>query len=139
MQEIEQQHKLYCHIFGPERNATTIRKASLDVIDCFRLASERQADHLLNERFVNLDRESGASQLWEICYRCVGRMHHQNEDYYVDAWQEDLRRAEDGTQWIERRPLQYSPAWHNYSSRSKYAETPAKVAGALRRLSETSV
>ena len=116
-----------------DQNAREIRQTTVDVIKRFKQTSAVQAEHMMSEKFVAVYRECRAASLWEICYRCVGRMHKNDEDFFVESWTTVVRTGEDGTQWTERRPFQYTSQWRNYSYQSKYAETPANVSSSMRR------
>ena len=66
-------------------------------------------------------------------------MHKNDEDFFVESWAAVVRTGEDGTQWTERRPFQYTAQWRNYSYQSKYAETPANVSSSMKQYSKNAI
>ena len=117
-----------------DQDARELRPATVEVVKELKQTSARQADHMMNERFVTVYRDLKTDKLWEICYRCAGLIHKNKEDYYVDTWTVTTRTGKDGQPKTDRRPLQYKSHWRNISFQSKYAETPASAVGSMKRM-----
>ena len=110
--------------FFCDQEATTFNQCALDIVAEIKGYADELMDDLLEDRFVNMFKDTNAGATYEICYRCAGLLQFRNEEWYVEKAVTIVTGSNAAGTYTKRKDLRLKSTWKNYSWRSKYPTTP---------------